>query len=232
MLARAGHPRARFTPWTDAEDSVLREHYHRGPDAAVRHLPSRSRVAIKQRAWKLGLHARHPWNAVEDRKLAVWWESGLRLDAIAKKMDCTKTAVYHRARQIGLRLGCPDGFEYVTQAAKRTGFHGDTLLRILDAADVQQHTSLSAPWMKDWGGNYRWRYVDPIEVDEAVAAWMASEPVTTAARRHGIADQVLRRWLRKEGVIGGASKQGKPHQRVRSEVVDRVVAERRARSGR
>lgn len=163
------------------------------------------------------------WKPEEDRELDLWWSSGLRLDAIANRFPGrTKGAVYRRAKDRGLGLGCPKGFEYLHAAAERTGYCIPTLRRILDYSDVQVHVSLRMPGSTN--KNWRRHYVDPFEVDEAIALWMKTEKPTDAARRRGVNRETLRRWLRKAGALE-MSDGTKIHRRVASDIIERVVAE-------
>jgi transposase-like protein len=172
------------------------------------------------------LKHRFPWTEHEDRKLVFLWETGLRLSAIANRLQRTPSGIYRRAQDLGLSVGCPDGFEYIEQAAVRTGYCPATLHRILRFGGVVTHLSLSDPTIRR-RGYFRRRYVNKDEVDAAVEKWCASEPIAAAAKRHALSDDTLRRWLRDAGVIDPARKDTKAPQRVASDVIDRVIGERR-----
>jgi hypothetical protein len=68
--------------------------------------------------------------------------------------------------------------------------------------------------------------VDSAEVDIAVDAWLASEPLGSAARRCGIADSTMRRWLAAEGVHPPEEKAFRCHWRIPTVDIDRIIGGR------
>lgn len=223
MLARAG---AMGRRWTADEDRKLRELYPRGVSVVRRALDgARSDYAIMQRAFRLGVHRKPHWAAADDRQLTFLWESRIRLSAIARRMGRTPFAVYRRAQTIGLSVGAPDGFEYITGAARRCGFAIRTMATMLRAAGVQFHITHSDPGVAG-KGTWRRHYVDPDDVDRAVSAWMAAETVKGAAEARNINRMTLHRWL----IAAGLTPPGhKRTWRLPVEVIDRVVAKHRSK---
>ncbi len=197
-------------PWTSREDAIFSAAYSQGGiSAAAAALPNRSENAIKHRAGRLGLQRRRRWTAADDQTLRDGWELGWRVSIIAKHLGRTKAATYKRAQDIGLPLGVPDGWEHLSAAAERTGYATQQLRRILRWAGVHMRNALSRP-CRSRSGRRQW-IVEPEVVDEAVARWHATEPVTTAARRVGVGDELLRgRLLR----LGLRRPGGKQHLRV------------------
>lgn len=168
-------------------------------------------------------HYKH-WTAAEDRRLSLLWGS-LSLRETAATLGRTEVTVYHRAQGLGLPLGCPRGMEWLTDAAKRAGYDTGQLRKILAAVGHRVHRSLSRPRLGKPTRHFH--YVDPIDVDDAVAAWVKLEPVVRAAERHGLSDDTLRRLL-----LDAGEKPPRRHRArwmVSSEVVARVVATYRAK---
>jgi hypothetical protein len=210
--------------WTPAEDAVLREHYRTDPRKAEALLPHRTRDAVAMRALRNGWARPRRWTERETATLQGNWGT-MKLGAIAKLLGRTVTAVWLRARKLGLGVGCPVGFEYVDSAAKRTGYDHAQLRIILRTAGVRISTAESL------GTAPRRRYVDPFDVDAAVAKWLESETVESGARRHNVAGHNLRNWLR-AAAASGVKMPREPGRfnarwRVPSKTIDRVVTERR-----
>lgn len=187
-------------PWSLAEDETLRAAYSSGGiHAAQAALPGRSQTAIYHRARRLGLSRRRRWTEADNNRLRVLWDLAIPLTRIAHELGRDKAAVYVHAQAMRLPLGCPEGFEHLTAAAERVGYPAKTLRRILAWAGVPVKVTLSRPVRASW----RRQIVDPLDVDEAVAAWLKTEPAEAAARRLGISGDRLRDRLRKVGVPVG-----------------------------
>jgi hypothetical protein len=236
MLARGGESPAPFTgaaarhrPWAGEEDDVIRRLFASNidaADAAVAALPHRTRLAIVRRARTLGVacYRRH-WTAADDQRLLLLWEDGLSLAHIAKRMGRPQEGVYLRARRIGLQLGIPRGYEYFTAACKRTGFCGKTMWRILSWAGVPTRVTLSRPTHRIYGR--RRHFVDPLEVDDAISRWMATETPNDAAIARGIPPRTLWGWLKRAGLLKPAASGSRKAHRILSADIDRVVDEHR-----
>lgn len=181
-------------------------------------------LAVYHRARVLRVLSHARWTKNDDRNLReLWGERTLR--GISARLGRTTQAVFHRAQKIGLSLGCPDGAEYLTHSAERTGYSVETLRMILDRSGVAIRRTMSRPLGRRVGRPCH--FVDPFEVDEAVEAWLKTEPLASAARRRGLDDSTLARRLR--GVEGVPPKPvGKRHWRIPTAVIDRVVGQGRA----
>lgn len=219
-------PGPNYVPWTAAEDELLRSEYPAGGLAAARRaLPARSAESIYQRTHRLGLSRRRRWTADDDNRLRKLWNGELSVEEIAQRLGRTDAATYYRANDLGLPVGCPEGWETVRQAAVRTGYHPDQLRHILRAFQATIRPTLSKPCSRKGAqGRYTWMIVSPREVDAVIAAWHESEPVAAAARRLGVSGEVLTNRLRRLGLekpspgTGGRPK-ARRHWRVRPEEV-------------
>ena len=208
---------AQFDLWTAAEDDCLREAYLQGGiDLARRALPGRSVVSLYHRARRLGLSRRRRWTRGDDLTLEALWGEGLRLTGIAKALGRTPATVYWRAQKLGLPLGVPDGFEYLSKAAERTGFTTGQLARLMRAAGKKIRTALARTAALP--ASRRMHFVWPEDVDAAVAAWARTETPQEAARRLGIDPDALRRRLARIGI------ENKPGTRKRLRVTDEQIA--------
>lgn len=223
-LARGGVAGRRA--WTPAEDDVLRATYKRGYRRVQAALPDRARASIFRRMNKLGLYTHRHWTPEETERLRGMWESGdLRLSAMARELGRTPKATYDRAQQLGLSLGLPPGHEYLSDAARRSGYSStSTLRRILKWARVQIHIALSRPTKKP----RRAHYVLPEDVDDAIARWHQTEPLERAAERVGVCGATLRKALLAAGVKE-PKRERKQTWRVHSDDVARAMAARAER---
>jgi hypothetical protein len=172
----------------------------------------------------MGSRHHRRWTPREDRDLSMSW--GLEaLSQLARRLGRTPITIYWRARKLGLRLGAPEGMEYLQHAAARAGYTTGQLRRILRAADVTLRCTPSRPDAKRHGRGlrpfHRFHYVDPIDVDDAVAAWCRQETTEGAARRHGVCGDTIRRLLLAAG--HAPPRRRKAHWRVDPELVDRLV---------
>lgn len=231
MKNQQGHNRGNgaFGPlYTPAEDAFLQANYvTRGAKACAADL-KRSWRSVVKRASSLGLRRLNPWTAKDDDMLRILWGPHT-IPQISRKTGRTEQAIYARARIIGLGLGCPQGYEYLTAASKRSGFAEAQLRRILRWAGVNIYRTMSRP-----GGATSTRHlshmVEPHEVDEAVERWCATEPLQTAARRHGYEGSVLRLLVERAQAAGDTRlapppRKSRGHWRLDSKVVDELFAE-------
>ena len=208
-------------PWSPAEDAVLRERYrHSGAAREVAGQLGRTLHSVYRRAQRLKLRTHARWTREDDRKLRNLWGE-YTVAGIAKKLGRTDLATFQHAKEIGLPLGCPSGFEYVWHAAKRTGYPTASLRLILERSGVTIRRTMSRPTP---GRKVRpCHFVDPFEVDQAIAAWLRTEPLHSAAKRRGIhAGALARKLAALEGVP--PKPEGKRHWRIPSDVIDRALA--------
>lgn len=218
---------ASFRPWSNGEDAVLRDAYLKGGIKLATAELGRSKSAILHRANRLGVQRRRRWTAEDDQQLRLSWGT-MTLTALARRLDRTPLTTYYRAHELGLQRGAPEGMEYVRQAADRTGYQSNQLLQILRAGGVRPMRTLSRPGKP---ASYRFHFVDPFDVDQAIAAWQATEPVEAAARSRGMCGATLREWLRdakRDGIKlpPEPSPRTRKHWRVPSVVIDQVIAVR------
>lgn len=168
---------------------------------------------------------REKWTQREDDELRMNW--GLHsIKALAKRLGRSEKSVYKRAGILDLGLGCPQGFERLTNAASRTNYCLESLRRILHWARVPMRKLASFPGSKGLGA-----YVEPCAVDAAIAKWCRMETGHDAARRTGVLATEIVRWYEadeKAGLIPTRPPRGKgtPH-RLDPAHVDRVIARRR-----
>jgi len=162
------------------------------------------------------------WTPAEDAKLRSDW--GLfTLAGVARRLGRTKTATFLRAKDLHIAIGCPEGFEYLTAAARRTGFAVATLRRMLDGAGVKIMRAYSRPGRKK---KYPRHFVDPVDVDDVVRAWLDTETVGDAIRRFRMRRQKIVSLLEAGGIARPVRKK---HWRLPTAVIDRALAgERRA----
>ena len=208
-------------PWTSGDRGRLRAAYAEGGIVgAVQALPGRSRASLYHAAIRLGVTRRRRWTHAEEKKLAFLWgvESVSR---ICKILGRPRGGVmFHAVHVLGLSSGCPQGLEYLTEAATRTGYTAGQLRRILRWGRVEivdAYTFLVR-------GKQR-HLVDPFAVDDAIERWHATETLEHAARRSGVCAETLRARLLRVGVVIEKSdpRRKKSHYRVRSEDADRAL---------
>lgn len=138
--------------------------------------------------------SRRRWTFRDDAALRLLW--GLPLAEVCRELERTPAAVYSRVTYLGLRHGVPPEGECPRHAAARTGYDPPTLDNVLRWAKargvvVEAHRRLAL--------SSRRRWYEPEQVDAAVALWARSETVVVAARRLGVADCTLRRWMCEAG---------------------------------
>jgi hypothetical protein len=222
-----------YAEWTAADDATLREAYSTGGILAAREaLPARGPSAIYHRAQRLKVVRRRRWTAQDDTRLRLLWDGGNTVEEVAESLGRTVITTYWRAQVLGLPLGVPDGWESISDAAKRTGYGTGQLRRILRHSGVTIRRALSAPGRPKRGKGkskkkIRLRYiVFPGEVDVAMDTWHATEPAEAAAARLGISGETLRRRL----VLAGVKRRRPPgpptrhHWRVTAEEVAKAMA--------
>lgn len=204
MLSRGGRPDLVARAWRPEEDAVVREHYAElGATAVAARLTGRTVFAVQIRAGRLGVKHVPRWTRSQDLKLQDLWESGQRLVSMARELGRSPRAVSLRARELGLGIVAPAGYETLTAAVVRTGFNTSyQLRRVLRWAGVPLHVSRSfAPRRV-----YRRHFVCPEDVDAAVAAWMRSESASGAARRVRCTRRTLLKRLERAGVEKGRAR--------------------------
>jgi hypothetical protein len=216
---------ADYSPWSASEERLLRKAYADGGAAlALSQMPHRTKASIYHRVRRLRICRNKWWSPAEDDRLRKLWDAEMQMHDIAERLGRTQEAVYVRASLIGLPPSKPDGWEYLSHAAERTGFHTSQLRRILDAAGISPRPVLTRP-VKGEERRRRRHIVWPADVDAAVGMWHESEPLKTAAQRHGLSENGLKSLLRRIGIKRPALPR-KRHWRVRHEDVERALEQR------
>jgi len=211
--------------WTKAEDATLQEVYATcGVRAARAALPHRSDAALLRRAQKLRLVRRKAWSTRDDAKLRTLWDGCSTIDEIAAALGRRKRGVYHHAQQLGLTRSLPTGWEYLTAAAKRTGFGVDQLRQMLVRAGVEVRPTIARPGSAHARARERsaQHMVWPADVDVAVGERVGFEALATAARRASLSSHALRARLLAVGVA--KPRRNKRHWLVSDEQVQRALA--------
>jgi hypothetical protein len=219
------------------EDELIRARWAKeNCEAIAAALPGRTRFSVFKRARRLGLSKHRIWTKTDDAHLRdLWGDFGLK--TVAKRLGRTPGSVYWRAAKIGLARGVPDGMESIRDAAERTGYAPIQVHQIVawaTAAGVFRSTrgfevirrTMSLP---SRGRSYHFHFVDPVDLDEAIDAWNATETRESAARRRGISAEALENALRSFGQDVPAKPGEKRHWRIRTEVIDAALAARARR---
>jgi len=215
------NPGARKGPhWTPAEDAIILELGPRleAKDIAAS-LPGRSVSAVFHRWHKLGVKKRRLWTRADERHLMLLWGS-CSLATVASKLGRSAMTTYWRAQRLGLGLGCPRGYEYLSDAATRAGFATSTLRMILRWAGVHVEKVIR----RRVSGTCRRFFVNPERVDDAVAAWLATETPEAASRRLGLAAETIVDRLLVSGLPLPPKPGHKRHWRIPSDTIDRAMA--------
>lgn len=211
-----------FRPWTPAEDAVIRDRYVTAGSAAVARDLGRTVSSVCHRARRLRVLSRRRWTPADDNRLRNLWGSH-PVAHVAKMLGRTEATTYWRAQKLGLPLGCPQGMEYLTHAAERTGYQTSQLTRILRWAGVPEYRSAS----RKTGAARHFHVVDPFDVDEAIAAWLKTETAEFAAKSRGLVTETMVRILEQFGEgVPPRPKKRKAHWRIPTEVIDAAIAKR------
>jgi Zn-dependent peptidase ImmA (M78 family) len=201
-------------------------HASGGMNAIFKAFPKRSASAIHQKALKLGLRIRAKWTSRDDRLLRNFW-GDLTVRDIANRFGRTEVAVCFRAKRLGLKLGRPQGWAFLSSEAKRIGITSDTLRKLL----VQSGARIVPTWnipMKARGRGLREgrpMLVDPYDVDLATEKYLDEETLNAAAIRRGTSAETLRKRLKAIGVVPPKSLQKYSFWRIPSADIDRALAE-------
>lgn len=206
------------------EAAFLREHYAtRGATFCAEALGLTWRQVLR-RAHALDLRQKRRWTEHADARLAFDW-GVIPLREIAKRLGRTEAALYERARQLRLGLGCPQGHAYLTHIAVECGYSTRAMRYILRWAGVQLKRGMTRPGASKRGKGLHEYVTWVVERDrarEAVEAWLAAEYVSAAADRLGLDADTLTRLLVADG---RAAKPDHKHRwRVPVELCDEVVA--------
>lgn len=160
------------TVWSPERDAEVRRRYPKESGEALAASLGISTSALWQRVNRLGI-AKHPrWTAADDERLLLLWGE-TSLEGVAAAMGRTVRAAYWRAKLMGLPLGCPQGHEYLSAAAARTGYATYQLREILKHARVAIKRAMVRP---TGPRSVRLHHVVvPFDVDRAVECWLQKE---------------------------------------------------------
>jgi hypothetical protein len=172
--------------------------------------------------------ARHhlPWTAAEDKVLLLEWGEVCPRVLRSKLPGRSWCAIYcHATRELRLPSGLPQGTVALTAAATRLGFADPGYIRRLAArhgVEIRRH-----PHPPDLGPRRQpRRCIDWQDIlDAYLSETNATETIHAAARRHGIHNVTLWRWLVADGVPTSGLR-GRPSH-IDRETIDRVVTARR-----
>ena len=220
-------------PWSPADDQYLRDHYVADGAHACAAALGRTWCSITRRARRLDVIRVRRWTWRDDNQLRVLW--GVHpIAKIASQIGRTDHAIYWRAKELGLGLGCPQGYEYISAAAERTGYAVTSLRRILNWAHVHIERAACRPdrASRSKHGHVTW-IVEPADVDQAIERWHQTETLERAAERYGVCSSVLARLLDDAAARGDKRVPKRPafrrHWRIPSTLIDEVMAERSKR---
>lgn len=213
-------------PWLASDEDHLRTHYiSRGAQLCAADL-GRSVAAVSQRVHMLGLVRHARWTDAEDARLIAGW-GVTSIEAIANALGRSPYAVYRRAAHLELGVGCPQGHEYLTQAARRCGYEISTMRRIVRWAHYPIYRAVVHPQWTKHQSKWAKHYVETCDVDDAVARWCATETLHGAAVRLGVSDGLLADLLAAASASGdrrvGTRPSTNKHWRVPSVVCDEFV---------
>jgi hypothetical protein len=223
-VSATGRTRAEiFTPhvWNPERDEVVRSRYFSDGAKAVATSLGVTVAAVFHRSRRLGLLKNRPWTDTDDETMReLWGEMSLR--QLSRRLGRTQAAVYARGQALGLTSRVPQGFEYLTSAAARTGYGTGQLRVILRWAGVDIKRAVARP-RKDRKAKRHHGIVVPFDVDQAIALWLESETLNAAAIARGVSCDVLaRRLALVEGVPPKPG--GKRRWRIPTALIDHAVA--------
>lgn len=190
--------------------------------SAIARVTGISKSVLGRRLRAASPKTRCPWSARDNEILTFLVGSGASAREMEKALHRPASAIYKRAVEMGLGVGCPEGTELLTTAARRTGFSPKSLARIVAWAKIPEEKAFSRSRRA-----VRSRCYVVEDVDDAAARWLKTETVNAAATRLGVASSTLLRWLREAGVLGAGRLSHSAH-RVESATIERVVRERRS----
>jgi hypothetical protein len=200
-------------------DAVIRSRYFTDYAKDIAADLGVSTTALFHRARRIGLKKNRAWTAENDAELRDQWGE-YSLAQLSDRLHRTKAALYYRGQLLGLTSKVPRGFEFLTHAADRTGYCTTQLRQILKWAHVKLRLAMGRPTK---ARSRHFHIVDPFDVDQAIANWLRTEPLFTAATRRGVSVAVVERRL--QLVKGVPPKPGKrKHWRVPSELIDKALA--------
>lgn len=207
--------------WSTEEDAILREYYlQRNGAVRVAEMTGRDIKSVWKRADRIGMGKWRRWSAADEERLRMLWGEK-SLPEIAAALQRTEIACADHMAVLGVSRRIRNASEITTQG-RRTGFHKDTLRKILDWAGV---TPLPDVSIREPGAGFRRHLFDPDHVDRAIEKWLKTESVGQAAAVRGLSAETLRRRLVRSGLRLPTRTLGKGyHWRVPTATIDKALA--------
>jgi predicted transcriptional regulator len=229
------HKKPKYPPYSKEEKEFINQSHTSSTAAEIAKKLNRTRASVLRQMAAMEIRKRPQWTYAEDKRLSFLWITTMSIKTLCKKFGRSQQAVCRRARALGLDTTIPEGYEFLSEAARRTGFSRQTLCNILRWAEVPIHQArshLAEPRTKERTRTrkaYHKQYVDPFDVDEAVTNWMKEEEQKASpeqlAREHGLDGGTLRRRLRKKGLLGNIKEVGINGQKVKVSEVLQIIEE-------
>lgn len=133
------------------------------------------------------------WSSKEKERLALLW-SELEMPGLVKAFPGrTEGAIRRQAFILGLSGLAPQGLESIKASAIRTGFCYQTLVSILKWARVTIQNSRAIARKR--GTQYRCRFVNIYDVDEALERWHLAMDSNEAADFLGVSRGIMQSML-------------------------------------
>jgi hypothetical protein len=213
--------------WEPWEIAVLRKLYPNRRTHAKLYalLTDRTPVAIRVKAYGLGINSRPYWTRADKAYLRNWPERSVRTLAQHLRRPCS--AVWAMIRAMELPLGVPQGCISIEEASRRENRCRESIRVILreQGATIYRHEGY-----RGRGESVR-HYIELDELRRAIDAHeemlRTTDTIRGAARTRGLCPQMLARWM-SEALDLEPYRRG-PVYRIPGEVFDRVIAERRAK---
>lgn len=165
------------------------------------------------------------WTREEDVALRARWGTDVPA-TLAERFGRSWIAVLQHAARIGLPVGGAgmQGMETLRAAVERTGYSRKALVALLRRRNVAvwSHRTTTNPEAR-----CAWQWVDPVEVDDAIAIETRDlETPGAFARRTGVDTAALYGWLRDAGLIPAPTPGTRKHQRLATSAMERVLTAR------
>lgn len=195
--------------WSDKEKEILQKLYPKVKARAAspgvwkrleKALPNRSHGAIRAKAAKTLGSIRPHWSPKQDALLKKLW-SDCSTRTICRAIGRTWKAITMRAQKIGLE-GRWQGYVTVAQAAKRLGYHHNTMTRLVEMSGIGVYSRVS----NSDGHKFKHRVVEWDAILEYVTEHLAQETPSIASARTGVPASTINQWLTRAGM--GAQRRG------------------------
>lgn len=114
---------AKFVPWTDAEDVIVREHYGEEGYDILKSLPGRTMQAVKRRAYDLKVtgESSRPWTEEEIAILREHYATKSPKELVTLLPGRTEVSIAGRARKLNLSRLTPETISRYNTSIKAVG---------------------------------------------------------------------------------------------------------------